>query len=145
MVNTIWFRFQLIRFRKRFLCVCHASLKNNSDQTYSCPSDWRLSASWGINWRPPWSAPYHHSLLWHWGVSGENLIGLLWNGLKSNCIYHFPNWFRTANGRCPFVFQINRKMVNTIWFQFDLIQFRKYFSVCSLPVLTIKTVNYFRY
>ena len=28
--------------------------------------------------------------------------------------------------------QINRKMVNTIWFQVDLIRFRKYFSVCVL-------------
>ena len=27
-------------------------------------------------------------------------------------------------------FQINRKMVNTIWFRVDLIIFRKYFSVC---------------
>ena len=28
-------------------------------------------------------------------------------------------------------FQINRKRVNTIRFRFDLIRFRKYFSVCS--------------
>ena len=27
-------------------------------------------------------------------------------------------------------FQINRKMLNTIWFQIDLIRFRKDFSVC---------------
>ena len=27
--------------------------------------------------------------------------------------------------------QINWKMVNTIWFRFDLIVFRKYFSVCT--------------
>ena len=31
----------------------------------------------------------------------------------------------------PFVFQINRKMVNTIWFRVDLIRFGKYFSVCT--------------
>ena len=28
-------------------------------------------------------------------------------------------------------YQINRKMVNNIWFRFDLIRFRKYFSVCT--------------
>ena len=32
-----------------------------------------------------------------------------------------------------YVFQINRKMVNIIWFLFDLIRFRKYLSVCNLP------------
>ena len=31
----------------------HPEGKNNSDQTYSCPRDWRLSASWEPNWRPP--------------------------------------------------------------------------------------------
>ena len=30
------------------------------------------------------------------------------------------------------LFQINRKMVNTIWFRFYLIRFRKYFSVCAI-------------
>ena len=29
------------------------------------------------------------------------------------------------------LFQINRKMVNTIWYRFHLIRFRKKFSVCS--------------
>ena len=33
------------------------------------------------------------------------------------------------------VFQINRKMVNTIWFLFNLIRFRKVFSVCRLDLL----------
>ena len=28
--------------------------KNNSDQTYSCPRDWRLSTSWRPNWGPLW-------------------------------------------------------------------------------------------
>ena len=30
-------------------------------------------------------------------------------------------------------FQVNRKMVNTIWFRFDLIRFRKDLSVCTKP------------
>ena len=29
------------------------------------------------------------------------------------------------------LFHINRKVVNTIWFWFDLIRFRKYFSACE--------------
>ena len=29
------------------------------------------------------------------------------------------------------LFQINQKMVDTIWFRVDLIKFRKYFSVCT--------------
>ena len=28
-------------------------LENISDQTYSCPRDWCLSALWGPNWGPP--------------------------------------------------------------------------------------------
>ena len=33
-------------------------------------------------------------------------------------------------------FQINQCMVNTIWFRFDLIRFRIYFSVCKLQIST---------
>ena len=52
----------------------------------------------------------------------------------------FSNWCGTANGHCPLeqqtntvrlLFQINRCMVNTIWFRFDLMRFRKHFSVCT--------------
>ena len=32
--------------------------ENRHRQTYSCPRDWRLSASWGPNWGPPWNPPY---------------------------------------------------------------------------------------
>ena len=32
--------------------------KTATDQTYSCPRDWRLSASGGFNWGPPWNPPY---------------------------------------------------------------------------------------
>ena len=46
-----------------------------------------------------------------------------------------PPWFREMRVSRADVrlikFQINRKMVNTIWFLFDLIWFRKDFPVCS--------------
>ena len=34
------------------------------------------------------------------------------------------------------IFQISRKIVNTIWFRFDLIRFRKDFSVCATTALS---------
>ena len=42
---------------------------------------------------------------------------------------YWINWFGTK--RTSVWFQINRKMVNTIWFGFDLIRFWKYFFVCK--------------
>ena len=50
---------------------------------------------------------------------------------KSDCIYHFPIDLEHKR-TCPFLFQINRKMVNTIWFRVDLIRFRKDFSAYTL-------------
>ena len=52
--------------------------------------------------------------------------------LKSDCIYYFSVWFET-------VFQINWKMVNTIWFRFDLIRFRIDFSVWALFCTRVQT------
>ena len=45
--------------------------KNNSDQTYSCPRNWRLSASWGPNSGAPWNPSNHHNtiLLRSWSLS----------------------------------------------------------------------------
>jgi len=40
----------------------------------------------------------------------------------------FPDWFG-YKGKSVW-FQINQKMVNTIWFRVDLIRYRKDFSVC---------------
>ena len=48
---------------------------------------------------------------------------------KSDCIYHFPDWF--GSKQTSVWIQINRKMVNTIWFRVDLIRFQKDFSVCG--------------
>ena len=42
----------------------------------------------------------------------------------------FSDWFGTK--RTSVWFQINRKMINTIWFRFDLIRFRKDLSVCTV-------------
>ena len=51
-----------------------------------------------------------------------------WITQKSDCIYHFHINLEYKRTR-PFVFQINRKMVNTIWFRFALMRFRKDLSV----------------
>ena len=46
------------------------------------------------------------------------------------------DWF--GNKRtCQFVFQINLKMVNTIWFRFDLIRFRKKYLCVVLHFVTL--------
>ena len=50
-------------------------------------------------------------------------------------------WKQTDTVRL--LFQINRKMVNTIWFRFDLIGFRKYFSVCRNFLLRGRPVAQF--
>ena len=41
--------------------------KQFSDQTYSCPTDFRLLLSWGPNWGPPWNLSSIIALL-YWGV-----------------------------------------------------------------------------
>ena len=43
--------------------------------------------------------------------------------LKSDCIYHFPTDLEHQTDTVHLLFQINRKMVNTIRFRFDLIRF----------------------
>ena len=49
----------------------------------------------------------------------------------------FSNWFGTKRTLSAW-FQMNQKMVNTIRFQFDLIRFRKYFSVCAANLMKKK-------
>ena len=53
---------------------------------------------------------------------------ILLNQTEIRLYLSFSNWFGTK--RTSVWFQINQKMVNTIWFRFDLIIFRKDFSVC---------------
>ena len=63
--------------------------RNVIDQTYSCPRDWRLSASGGPNWGPPWNSPCIIALS-YWGNKGY----LTW-APKLTCVrvsycYGFP-------------------------------------------------------
>ena len=53
---------------------------------------------------------------------------------KSDCICHAPIDLEQQTG-ARLLFQINRCMASTIWLRFDMIRFRKYFSVCSSFVL----------
>ena len=77
MVNTNWFRFDLIRFQ------------------HSCVQ--------------------------------RNLFEILLYQTEFRLYFLFSDWFGT--NRTFVWFQINLKMVNTIWFLFDSIRFRKYCSV----------------
>ena len=69
-----------------------------------------------------------------------NIFGILLNHTKIRLYLPCTNWFGTANGRCPFAAPNQWKcMVNTIWFGFDLIKFRKYFSVYSVRSQRVQT------
>jgi len=57
----------------------------------------------------------------------RNILQILLNQSEILLILPFPDWFETKR---TFVwFQIHRKIINTIWFLFDLIRFGKYFPV----------------
>jgi len=72
----------------------------------------------------------------------RNLFEILLNQTEIRLYSPFSDWFGTK--RISVWFQINRKIVNTIWFQFDLTRFGKDFSVCSftpnnkVPHVTLK-------
>ena len=61
---------------------------------------------------------------------------------KSDCIYHYPIDLEPNGSKSigeifgTKRFQINRCMVNRIWFQFDLIRFQKDVSVCVNAIAT---------
>ena len=64
-----------------------------------------------------------------WSYTQRNLFKILLNQTEIRLYLPFSNWFGT---KWTFVwFQINRKMVNTIWLRFNLIKFWKDFSVCT--------------
>ena len=44
--------------------------KKNADQTYSCPRDWRLSASRGTHWVYPLKPPVYHNTITLKGWNG---------------------------------------------------------------------------
>ena len=64
----------------------------------------------------------------------RNLFEILLNQPKIRLCLPFSDWF--GSERTSVWIQINQKMVNTIWFRFDLIRFRKDFSV-TLPHVMI--------
>ena len=59
----------------------------------------------------------------------RNLSEILLNQTQIRLTLPFYGWFVIK--RTSVWFQINREMVNTIWFQFDFIRFWKDFSVCT--------------
>ena len=56
----------------------------------------------------------------------RNIFEILLNQPEIRLYLPFSEWF----GRMSVWIQINRCMVNTIWFRVDLVRFGKYFSVC---------------
>ena len=59
----------------------------------------------------------------------RNIFQILLNQPEIRLHFSFSDWFGTK--RKPICFHINRKMMNTILFWFDLIRFRKDFSLCE--------------
>ena len=62
----------------------------------------------------------------------RNLFEILLNQPEIRLYLPLSNWFSTK--RTSVWFQINRKMVNIIWFRFDLTRFRKDFSAYNSTV-----------
>ena len=74
-----------------------------------------------------------------WMYTQRNLVWILLHQTEISLCLPFSDWFGTkrkfvwlwfGTKRNSIWFQINQKMVNTIWFRFYLTKFRKYFSVC---------------
>ena len=63
------------------------------------------------------------------GPDGTTHREILLNQTDIRLYLPFSDWFESK--RTSVWIQMNRKMVNTIWFRVDLIRFRKDFSVCS--------------
>ena len=63
----------------------------------------------------------------------RNIFWILMNQIEIRLYILFSDWFGTK--RTSVCFQINLKMVNTIWFRFYLIGFRKPFSQCRTDVV----------
>ena len=61
----------------------------------------------------------------------RNLFQILVNQPEIGLYLPFSDWFGTQTDIVRLLFQINRKMVNTIWFRFDLL---KLLWVCTLGV-----------
>ena len=62
------------------------------------------------------------------GYTQRNLFQISLNQTEIKLYSLCTDWF--GSKRKSVWIQINWKMLNTIWFQVDLIRFRKYFSIC---------------
>ena len=70
-----------------------------------------------------------NAYLFAFNVTQRNFFEILLNQTEIRWNLPVADWFGTK--RTSIWFQINRKMVNTIWFRVDLIGFWIYFSVCT--------------
>ena len=80
-----------------------------------------------------WRVPKDEYLTFMWVYTKRNVFEILLNQTEIRLYLSFSNRFWTK--RSSVWLQINRKIVNTIWFRFDFIRFRKYFSVCGYKFL----------
>ena len=67
----LWYRPLLFRRTMQMMIIimlhgeslCIQTVKNITELTYSSQRDWRLSASWVSNWRPPWNHHVHQGTI----------------------------------------------------------------------------------
>ena len=64
-----------------------------------------------------------------WFRTQRNIFEIFLNQPEMRLHLPYSDWFESK--RTSVWIQINRKMVNTFWFQVDLIRFLKYLSVCN--------------
>ena len=69
----------------------------------------------------------------------RNIFKILLNQPEIRLYLPFSDWFGTK--RTSVWLKINGKMINTIWFQVDLIRFWKCFSVCRYVYLWMKVAR----
>ena len=81
-------------------------------------------------WSPEIGLPYLR-FIWVWPrYTQGNLFEILLNQNEIRLYSAFPDWFGT-NPTLSVWFQINREMINTIWFHFYSTRFREVFFVCK--------------
>ena len=66
----------------------------------------------------------------------RNIFGILLNQTEIRLYSRFSDWFGTK--RTSVRYYTNQKMVNTIWFQFDVIRFGKYLPACRVNWANIR-------
>ena len=89
----------------------------------------RLFLSDGRWWRIP------VCIFFNYVYTQRNIFQISLNQTEIRFCLPFSVWFGTKRTLSVW-FQINWKIVNTIWFRFDLRRFRKYFSVCRSALCT---------